>query len=40
MVDFPIFLEFQERACLVVGGATVAARITQQLEIADAKVLS
>ncbi len=38
MTNFPIFLKLQDRPCLVVGGGEVAARKTQLLISAGAKV--
>ena len=38
MDSFPLFLKLHERPCLVVGGGVVAARKTQQLLAAGAKV--
>jgi uroporphyrin-III C-methyltransferase/precorrin-2 dehydrogenase/sirohydrochlorin ferrochelatase len=38
MKNFPVFLALQDQVCLVVGGGAVAARKTQQLLNAGAKV--
>lgn len=38
MENFPIFMRLQDRPCLVAGGGAVAARKTQQLLSAGAKV--
>lgn len=38
MDSFPIFLKLKGRPCLIVGGGSVAARKTQQLLAAEAKV--